>query len=558
MTYTEPTHHLAPGHIDPESYPAPIHVGPPPPLGSPEPRRASTEALRKNPAIRNRIIAALLAAGVVFGGGAYLATANTHGATVQPVSFAGDNPFTPPVGTDNPQVAGSGATGAQDGTAPGTFATSNPPACDGAKLVADLQADPAKATAWAQVEGIQPAELPAFVKSLTPALLRADTTVTDHGYQNGQFTEAPAVLAQGTAVMVSSFGQPTVKCFNGDPLTPSTAPAPEGAVAITPAANPVSTIVFSSTDGQSQTSSPAPRPVGPPPAVVIAAQKARDAANAAARDAVALRTKSNTADAASTAASLQATKDATALSTAQSVLNGATFARDLTQSQISQLLTKLSQPLPAAIRNQLLGQLGQLNAKLPGLQQAVDNATTARDTAKTTATASAAAAAKAKQDAIDAKKKADDAQTAAETAEAKAKAAEKKAGLPSPDASKQKNAFAAQKELAKLTHDAKINNLNNKEIDHQEKTPGTIDPTVMPGGDGVTPGTQPIVPVQPTVPTVKPTIPAAKPLPTVTPGTTTGSSTTGSSTTGSGTTGSTGSASTGSSTGTSTGSSTSK
>jgi hypothetical protein len=44
--------------------------------------------------------------------------------------------------------------------------------------------------------------------------------VTNHGYVNGRATPIQSVLQAGTAVFVNSYGQPVVKCYCGNPLTP--------------------------------------------------------------------------------------------------------------------------------------------------------------------------------------------------------------------------------------------------------------------------------------------------------------------------------------------------
>jgi hypothetical protein len=107
------------------------------------------------------------------------------------------------------------------GDAPGLYGgTRNDSACDKAALVAFLQADAAKAGAWAQSLGITPGEIPGFVAGLTPAVLRVDTLVTNHGYRDGTATAMPAVLQSGIAVLVDRKGVPVVKCNCGNPLTP--------------------------------------------------------------------------------------------------------------------------------------------------------------------------------------------------------------------------------------------------------------------------------------------------------------------------------------------------
>src|SRR6185312_1768955 len=100
------------------------------------------------------------------------------------------------------------------------------PSCDGQKLVAALQADGKRAAAWASAEKIQAADIPAFVSTLTPVLLRADTSVTAFGYDDPSFFSYPAVLQAGTAVFINGRGEPTVKCYNGNPLASRSQPAP--------------------------------------------------------------------------------------------------------------------------------------------------------------------------------------------------------------------------------------------------------------------------------------------------------------------------------------------
>ncbi len=143
----------------------------------------------------------------------------------EPVSFTGDNPFSPAVGTDRPEVTPPpGAGGSFPGDTAGLFGgTENESTCDKAKLVEFLQQDRAKASAWAAVIGIPVADIPTFVATLTPAFLRSDTRVTNHGFRDGKAVQIPAVLQAGTAVLVDVHGAPVTKCFCGNPLTPPAA-----------------------------------------------------------------------------------------------------------------------------------------------------------------------------------------------------------------------------------------------------------------------------------------------------------------------------------------------
>ncbi len=144
---------------------------------------------------------------------------------LEPVSHPGANPFTPPTGSDQPSVTPPpGSAGTFPGDTVGLFGgTRNAASCDKAQLVAFLKQDPAKAAAWASVVGIAVGDIEAFVATLTPAVLRSDTRVTNHGFVDGKATDIPAVLQAGTAVLVDPHGMPVTKCFCGNPLTPPTA-----------------------------------------------------------------------------------------------------------------------------------------------------------------------------------------------------------------------------------------------------------------------------------------------------------------------------------------------
>ena len=115
-------------------------------------------------------------------------------------------------------------TGGQiNGSAPGLYGGSgNAVVCNREHLIAFLEANPAKATAWARVIGIAPSQIRTYVMGLTPVLLTRDTLVLNHGYFNGRATPKNAVLQAGTAVLVDKFGIPRVKCNCGNPLAEPT------------------------------------------------------------------------------------------------------------------------------------------------------------------------------------------------------------------------------------------------------------------------------------------------------------------------------------------------
>jgi hypothetical protein len=145
-----------------------------------------------------------------------------------PISSTGANPFTPSVGTDKGGMkppAGSASTSGGPvryvASLPGLYGgTLNYKSCDAHKLVAFLEHNPAKARAWASTLGISTTDISQYVSTLTPVLLRTDTRVTNHGYVNGVADPIQYVLEAGTAVFLNRYGEPVVKCYCGNPLTP--------------------------------------------------------------------------------------------------------------------------------------------------------------------------------------------------------------------------------------------------------------------------------------------------------------------------------------------------
>lgn len=104
---------------------------------------------------------------------------------------------------------------------PGLYGgTRNNQLCDKEKMIAFLEANPDKAAAWAQVQGIAVADIRAYISALTPVVLTRDTLVTNHGFRNGQPYSHPSVLQAGSAVLVDAFGTPRAKCSCGNPLLP--------------------------------------------------------------------------------------------------------------------------------------------------------------------------------------------------------------------------------------------------------------------------------------------------------------------------------------------------
>ncbi|MFA1545369.1 DUF6777 domain-containing protein [Actinomadura chokoriensis] len=174
-----------------------------------------------SPIARNRAAAGAVAVLALTAGA--LAGCGDAGATITrlTVGSPGPDPYTLVAGTDKMDVKERPrAGGTKDGDSPGLYGgTRRASTCDQQKLIAFLQANPAKARAWAAVQGIPVSDVPRYVSRLTPVLLRTDTLVTNHGYHDGRATSAPAVLQAGMGVLVNGYGVPVVKCNCGNPLT---------------------------------------------------------------------------------------------------------------------------------------------------------------------------------------------------------------------------------------------------------------------------------------------------------------------------------------------------
>jgi len=156
---------------------------------------------------------------------------------LEPSTSAGALPFTPsaaappvvsPATTTRPPAPTSptsastmarAAVRVVRGTVPGLYGgTRNRSSCNARLLVKFLQAHPDRAAAWAGVAGVKAADIPRFVATLTPVLLRFDTRVTNHGFRDGRAIPRQSVLQAGTAVLVDTSGAPRTRCACGNPL----------------------------------------------------------------------------------------------------------------------------------------------------------------------------------------------------------------------------------------------------------------------------------------------------------------------------------------------------
>lgn len=111
------------------------------------------------------------------------------------------------------------STQAIGGAEPGLYGgTRDDSRCNRLQLVEFLESNPEKATAWANVQGIEPDGIRRFVDTLTPVVLLRDTRVTNHGFRNGRANPIQSVLQAGTAVLVDDGGLPRARCACGNPL----------------------------------------------------------------------------------------------------------------------------------------------------------------------------------------------------------------------------------------------------------------------------------------------------------------------------------------------------
>ncbi|MFE1438618.1 DUF6777 domain-containing protein [Streptomyces sp. NPDC058739] len=175
------------------------------------------------------LLAALVVAGCV---GADTEPGEAGGEVfLQPAAAQGPDPFT--ASTADPTAKPAPATptprGSEplarprlvSGATPGLYGgTEGVGSCDVGRQIDHLTADPAKARAFAEVEGIGAQAVPGYLRGLTPVQLRADTRVTNHGWRDGRTTVYQSVLQAGTAVLVDTRGVPRVRCACGNPLLP--------------------------------------------------------------------------------------------------------------------------------------------------------------------------------------------------------------------------------------------------------------------------------------------------------------------------------------------------
>ena len=228
-------------------------VGPPPPPPPPgESRWADDEpegdqptaATEVQPGPKHRrwpLILAAIAVLLIASGAVYLLLGSGDDADaeviLQPVASTGQDPFTDSVAnmkvdeltSNGENIAGDPVEGVEgggssvesvSGSTPGLYGgTENESVCDPQAMIDFLKANPDKAQAWADAQGISVDQIPDFVHSLTPVILREDTRVTNHGFVDGTANPFQAVLQAGTAVLIDDHGVPRARCACGNPLS---------------------------------------------------------------------------------------------------------------------------------------------------------------------------------------------------------------------------------------------------------------------------------------------------------------------------------------------------
>ena len=153
---------------------------------------------------------------------------------LQAANSSGQDPFTESTAKNSAAAPLSAAPAAStapanevrgvDGGAPGLYSgTKNSASCDVEQQIRYFQGAPDRNRAFASQAGVQPSGVPAYLRSLTPVQLRADTRVTAHGYRDGRTTTYQSVLQAGTAVLVDGHGVPRLRCACGNPLAPPVA-----------------------------------------------------------------------------------------------------------------------------------------------------------------------------------------------------------------------------------------------------------------------------------------------------------------------------------------------
>jgi hypothetical protein len=95
------------------------------------------------------------------------------------------------------------------------FLSANPPQAN--SFVESLNSD--TTIYWSGGNHLTVADVPRYLHELTPAVLRLDTRITDHGFDGTHPTARQSVFQAGDAVLVDAQGVPRVRGLSGNPLT---------------------------------------------------------------------------------------------------------------------------------------------------------------------------------------------------------------------------------------------------------------------------------------------------------------------------------------------------
>ena len=138
--------------------------------------------------------------------------------TARSLSSPAPDPPAPSAATSSDPARGQSLRTLSGGT-PGLYGgTETIGSCDIEQQITFLGKDAAKQRAFAKAAGVSEAKVPAHLRSLTPVVLRADTRVTGHGFEDGSAVARQSLLQAGTPVLVDEYGAPRVRCVGGNPL----------------------------------------------------------------------------------------------------------------------------------------------------------------------------------------------------------------------------------------------------------------------------------------------------------------------------------------------------
>jgi hypothetical protein len=109
----------------------------------------------------------------------------------------------------------------------GTYGGPGSNVCDIEGMKEFFRSHPDRAAAWARIQGIDFADIDAFLDGLQPAFLAQNVKLTMYGFKNGQEYGYEAIIKAGTAVLVDELGLPRARCACGNPLVTDQPPTEE-------------------------------------------------------------------------------------------------------------------------------------------------------------------------------------------------------------------------------------------------------------------------------------------------------------------------------------------